>query len=102
MATSPQLCVGRSVDRAAVAAAMIRSFERMNRTLTDPKAFLPQYRADCITVGQAISLLRSDEVRYGTALDVDEQGALVVQFDDGHVEVVQSGEVSIRGMYGYV
>jgi BirA family biotin operon repressor/biotin-[acetyl-CoA-carboxylase] ligase len=74
----------------------------MNRTLTVPKAFLPQYRTDCITVGQYISLLRSDEVRHGVALDVDEQGALVVRFDDGHIEAVQSGEVSIRGMYGYV
>ena len=102
MATSLQLCTGKSIDRAAVAAAMIRSFEQMNRTLTDPTVFLPQYRTDCITVGQSISLLRSDEVRHGVALDVDEQGALVVRFDDGHIEAVQSGEVSIRGMYGYV
>ena len=28
--------------------------------------------------------------------------ALVVRFDDGHVETVNSGEVSVRGLYGYV
>lgn len=102
IATSLQLCTGKSVHRAAVAAAMIEAFERMNHTLTDPRAFLPRYRADCITVGQQISLLRGEEVRHGTALDVDEQGALVVRFDDGHTEAVNSGEVSVRGMYGYV
>lgn len=102
IATSLQLCTGKSVRRAAVAAAMIEAFERMNRTLTDPRAFLPRYRADCITVGQQISLLRGEEVRHGTALDVDEQGALVVRFDNGHTEAVNSGEVSVRGMYGYV
>ena len=102
IATSVQLCTGKTVDRAAVAAAMIRSFQRMNCTLTDPAAFLPQYRKDCITVGQFISLLRGDQVGHGTALDVDDQGGLVVRFEDGHVESVQSGEVSIRGMYGYV
>lgn len=102
MATSLQLCTGKPVDRAAVAAAMIRSFERMNRVLTNPAAFLLQYRADCITIGQSISLLRGEEVRHGIALNVDDQGALVVKFDNGQVDAVQSGEVSIRGMYGYV
>ena len=29
-------------------------------------------------------------------------GALVVVFPDGHREAVSSGEVSIRGMYGYL
>ena len=27
---------------------------------------------------------------------------LVVRFQDGAVQTVQSGEVSIRGMYGYI
>jgi hypothetical protein len=27
---------------------------------------------------------------------------LVVKFDDGTAQAVQSGEVSVRGMYGYV
>lgn len=102
MAGSLQLCTGKPIDRAAVAAAMIESFERMNRTLTDPQTFLPRYRTDCITVGQYISLLRGEEIRHGKALDVDDNGALVVQFDDGHIDAVTSGEVSIRGMYGYV
>lgn len=102
IATSLQLCTGKPVDRAAVAAALLTSLEGMNRTLTNPESMLPRYRTDCITIGQAISILRGDEVRYGTALDVDDQGALVVRFDDGHVEGVNSGEVSVRGMYGYV
>lgn len=102
IATSLRLCTGKPVDRAAVAAAMIVSLEKMDRMLPDATAFLPQYRADCITIGQEISILRGDEVRHGLALDVDEQGALLVEFPDGHREFIQSGEVSIRGMYGYV
>lgn len=102
IATSLQLCTGKPVNRAAVAAAMIEALERMNHTLIDAGAFLPCYRTNCITIGQAISLVRGDEVRHGTALDVDNQGALVVRFEDGHTEAVQSGEVSVRGMYGYV
>jgi BirA family biotin operon repressor/biotin-[acetyl-CoA-carboxylase] ligase len=41
-------------------------------------------------------------VRHGKAVDVDNDGGLVVAFPDGHQETITSGEVSIRGMYGYV
>lgn len=102
IATSLHLCTEKTVDRAAVAAALIAALEKMDRTLPDANAFLPRYRADCITIGKEISILRGEEIRHGHALDVNDQGALLVQFSDGHREFVQSGEVSIRGMYGYV
>ena len=102
IATSLSLCTGKSVDRPRLAAAIIDSVAHMTEVLESPDAYLPQYRADCITLGRDISLLRGDEVRYGKALDVDNNGALVVQFSDGHLETVSSGEVSVRGMYGYV
>ena len=38
----------------------------------------------------------------GTALDIDEYGALRVHFPDTGTETVNSGEVSVRGMYGYL
>ena len=63
---------------------------------------LTQYRKDCITIGQEISLVRGEEVRHGKALDVDKEGARVVRLPYGHTEAVNSGEVSVRGMYGYV
>ena len=49
-----------------------------------------------------ISIVSGDEVRYGHAFGVDDEGALLVGFPDGHTEAVNSGEVSIRGMYGSV
>lgn len=103
IAGSLSMVAGRPIERNRVAAAITESLWHMSETLlTGKDALLEQYRKDCITVGQSISLLRGDEVRYGTALDVDAQGALIVHFSDGHTETVNSGEVSIRGMYGYV
>ena len=94
---------GQSVDRVKVAAAMMDALYRMDQNLLCGKAdILAQYRRDCITLGQEISLVRGDEVRHGKALDIDDEGALVVAFADGHTELVNSGEVSVRGMYGYV
>lgn len=103
MAGSLSMVSGQSVDRCAVAAAMMEALWKMDKTLlTGKDAMLESYRRSCITVGQDISLLRGEEIRHGHAVDVDENGALVVHFADGHLEAVNSGEVSVRGMYGYV
>lgn len=103
MAGSLSMAAGTEIDRAEVAAAMMDALYEMDKLLLTGKAdMLRRYREDCITIGQEISLLRGEEIRYGTALDVDDNGALVVRFPNGSTEAVNSGEVSIRGMYGYV
>lgn len=102
IATSLRMCTGKAIDRAAVIAQILVALQKMSEDLQNPAATLSRYRADCITIGKEISLVRGDEIRHGKALDVDETGALVVQFTDGQIQAVQSGEVSVRGMYGYV
>lgn len=103
IAGSLAMVSGKKIDRSRVAAAMMEALHRLDASLlTGKNEILRSYRRDCITVGQEISLLRGDEVRHGTALDVDENGALVVAFSDRHTEAVNSGEVSVRGMYGYI
>ena len=103
IAGSLSTVTGADVDRSKVAAAMMDALHQMSKTLfSDKAAMLERYRADCITIGREVSLVRGDHVRHGHAIDVDEAGALVVRFPDGHTEAVNSGEVSVRGMYGYV
>lgn len=103
IAGSLAMVTGKPVDRCRVAAAMMEAFHRMDRQLlTGKESMLERYRENCITLNREISLVRGDEIRHGYALSVDDQGALVVRFSDGHTEAVNSGEVSVRGMYGYV
>ena len=102
VAGSLAMAAGHPVDRFRVAAAELDALYAMSRELLEPEAMLSQYRKDCVTIGQEVSLVRGDEVRHGKALNVDAEGALVVRFPDGHTEAVNSGEVSVRGMYGYV
>lgn len=99
IATSLSMVTEKDVDRSQVAASMIESLWQFNPL--DPP--MDRYRADCITLGRDISLAKADgSVRYGRAVDVDDAGALVVRFADGSTQHVNSGEVSVRGMYGYV
>lgn len=103
VAGSLSMVTGQTVDRFRVAAAELDALYAMSAgLLTGQEAMLSQYRKDCITIGQEVSLVRGEEIRHGKALDVDDAGALVVLFPDGHREAVNSGEVSVRGMYGYI
>lgn len=103
MACSARMISGHDIDRNRLASEMIRWLSSMDRSLLSAKsAMLDRYRADCITLGRQISILRSEEVLHGTALGVDDEGALIVRLDSGEIQTVSSGEVSIRGLYGYL
>lgn len=103
IAGSMALACGKPVDRAALTAALITALSRISdKLLTGRREIMDAYRNDCITVGQWISVVRGESVRHGLALSVDDQGGLLVSFDEGTTETVNAGEVSIRGMYGYV
>lgn len=89
-----------AVDRAQVAAQMVNALYKISRMCKQD--IMTLYRKDCMTVGTDVSLVRGSEVRHGHAEEIDDDGGLLVRFPDGHLETVSSGEVSVRGMYGYV
>lgn len=103
MAASLSMMAGKTVDSVTLAAEMIRAlYETDQLLLSGKEAIMAQYRTDCITLGKEICVLSGSSIRHGYALDVDGQGALTVRFTDGSVRSVAAGEVSVRGMYGYV
>lgn len=102
IAGSLTMLTGKPVDRNTLAAEMIRSLSRLDGSLVEHREqWMDRYRRDCVTIGRAVSVSRAGETRWGQAVDVDGWGALLVDFGQGP-EAVHSGEVSVRGMYGYV
>ena len=103
MAGSLDMVTGCHTEPARLAASMLDALYRMDgRLLTEKEAILDAYRAECVTLGKEISVVRGEDIRHGTALRIDAEGALVVRYTDGSLEAVNAGEVSIRGMYGYL
>ena len=103
IAASLSMVTSKPVSSALLAAKMLEKLHNMSMVLLDEKkAIMDRYRKLCVTLGQEISLLRSDSVRHGKAVDITENGALIVEFQEGFREEVDSGEVSVRGMYGYL
>ena len=102
MACSAAMICGRPIQRSRLAAALIDSLEKMSRELFNAqRETMAQYRRDCITLGAEITVIRGETRQNGKALDITGDGALVVAFSDGHTDTVNSGEVSVRGLYGY-
>jgi len=101
IATSLRLATGKAIPPESVAAAMVEKLADM-ALFTQKAQIMDRYKANCITLGQDIQLLRADTIRYGKAVDLDENGSLIVEFPAGNREIISSGEASIRGMYGYI
>lgn len=60
---------------------MMEALWEMDASLfTGKKDMLRFYRENCVTIGKEISVVGAGEVRHGRALDVDDEGALVWNF----------------------
>ncbi|MBQ5799355.1 MAG: biotin--[Oscillospiraceae bacterium] len=104
LATSLRIALGREVDRAALTAALIEELDALYAALLtgDTADYLARYRRDCLTIGAEVQLLWQDTRERVQALDVDESFGLVVRRGDGSIDTIRTGEVSVRGLYGYV
>ena len=103
VAISLAQALGKAPRRAEIARALLDSLDRLYTGFPQERAqWLERYRADCLTVGQPIRVLFAAGEREGTALGVEEDFSLRVAWKDGGEEVISSGEVSVRGLLGYV
>ena len=103
MATSLSLSAETIVAPQALAGALMEQLWRMDEILlTQKNALMAAYKNRCITLGKAVQVIRGDSIRPGKAVDLDLDGGLWVEYEDGSRQVVSSSEVSVRGMYGYV
>ncbi len=89
---------GRRPDRNLLAAALIRELSRLPEL-----DWREEYRARCLNLGKPVQVLRpGQEPIPALALDVGPQAELLVRLADGRQLAVNAGEVSVRGLYGYV
>ena len=103
VATSLMQELGRPVRRAELAAQIVLALDRMYAAYPQEKeAYLARYRAGCVTTGHQVQLITPTARRQAFALEIDGDFNLVVELYNGQKETISAGEVSVRGMYGYV
>lgn len=64
--------------------------------------YVDVYRRHCVTLGKQVQLVKNGVSTPARALDIDPSFGLLVQHPDGTQTTVTMGEVSVRGMYGYM
>ena len=96
---------GKKFVRAGLAAEIIKSMDKLARNWPQDPYYLERYRELNITTGSKITafpqMTENGQGRTGKAVAINEDFSLKVEFDDGSVENLRSGEVSVRGLYGY-
>ncbi len=103
IATSLQEAAGNAADTAHIAAAMVTALHQMaENLLTQKEAIMEKYRADCLTLGREVVIHKDGCTLMGAAAAIDDDGALIVTLADGSQMTVNTGEVSVRGLYGYI
>ncbi|MBQ8150543.1 MAG: biotin--[Clostridia bacterium] len=92
------------LNRAELLRDFLSRFEEQMDRLEDGgfAAIRPMYEELSATIGQAVQVIAPTESYTGTARGVDETGALLVERQDGTIERVLCGDVSVRGLMGYV
>lgn len=104
-ATSLLLETGRTVKRSALIAAFARWFSgyfKQFMQTCDFSGLAETYEGLLANKGQQVSISDGGAQYTGKALGIDRTGALLVEKADGAVVRVLAGEVSVRGLYGYV
>lgn len=89
-------------SRTDVLCAVLESIEKaVELCYSDYGALLDEYRKLSITIGSQIVASGGADVR-GTAVDINESGELLVQDEQGTLHLLHVGDVSVRGVMGYV
>ena len=64
-------------------------------------SMVDEYKSRCVNLGKQVSVHQRESVYTGIAKDITPAGELVILLPDGKERIVMSGEVSVRGIYGY-
>lgn len=104
-ATSLKIEIGQAIKRSPIIAAVMRSFEKNYSLFIEAGDLRPiqdAYNSLLVNRGKEVRILGAKEEYNAFALGVNEEGELLVRREDGTEEAIYAGEVSVRGVYGYV
>jgi BirA family biotin operon repressor/biotin-[acetyl-CoA-carboxylase] ligase len=105
IATSLKSSFGKIVDRKALIADILNNFELLYTDFIQSSSIESSVeicRKNSIFIGKEVRIIKFDKEVIAKAIDLDSEGQLVIQHSDGKIETVFSGEISMRGLYGYI
>lgn len=104
-ATSIKLETGEKIKRAQLINQILLKFEEEYDIFMKSQNLESQtkeYNRLLINCNKEVVIIEPSKEYTGVALGINEKGELLVKKEDGQVCAVYAGEVSVRGVYGYV
>ena len=107
-AASLSMIAGAEIDRAALETAFLEELEALRRELSYVEVSAQRAKAQLEEVSKSAEQAKVDQLTSqledadaALAVSLTPDYGLAVRYDDGTEEVLRSGEVSVRGLYGY-
>ena len=104
-ASSLKIESGNTIRRQDVVVEFVKQFERFYKAYIDEgdlHTTLDYCRNNSVTLGQKVRIIHKNETQFGEAIDLNEDGELIVKFENGDIKPVFYGEVSVRGLTDYI
>lgn len=104
-ATSLRIETGSEVEREELLGQILQEFQEQYVCFLkeqDLSFIQKEYNRMLINRNRQVMVLEPGKEYRAEALGINEIGELLVKKDDGSIETVFAGEVSVRGIYGYV
>ena len=95
----------QNVSRTRLLEEILDQFEDCYKTYIqtqDLVGLMEEYNKALVNKGRRVRVLDPLGEFEGQALGINERGSLLVEKNEGEVAEISSGEVSVRGIYGYV
>lgn len=103
IATSLYMLTGKKSNRLKIISRFAEIFEKYYTFLNnDTESIIKKYTNLCATVGRDVVAVKNNKKIEGKATGITQTGELIIKKEDGTTLNVNSGEVSVRGMYGYI
>lgn len=105
--SATSLCLQRGMDfaREEILNHVLIAFEEYYEEFLQKgtlQQFVEQYNEWLVSLNTEVRVLDPQGEYSGIARGINESGELLVEVSDGKIEAVYAGEVSVRGLYGYV
>lgn len=104
-ATSISETAGHAVKRAPIVADFLAEFEGLYEEFEksgDLSPMIEEYKGCLANMDRRVRILEPENEWEGIARGINERGELLVENENGEIVCVVSGEVSVRGIYGYI
>ncbi len=104
-ATSLKNELGNEVDRKKLVANILNNFEVFYeefKNTGDISRVIEICKEGSLLINKEVRVINGNNEVICTVIDIDDEGELIVKHKDGTIKRVISGEVSVRGIYGYV